>query len=35
MVWWENIQNRKKVIKVYGTSGIIFYIAYHLANIFI
>lgn len=25
MLWWEDVQNRKKVIKVYGTAAIISY----------
>lgn len=28
MLWWEDIQNRKKVIKVYGTAAIISYALY-------
>jgi len=28
VVWWENVQNRKKVLKVYGTAALIFYAGY-------
>ena len=28
MLWWEDIQNRKKVIKVYGTAAAISYALY-------
>jgi hypothetical protein len=29
MLWWEDVQNRKKVIAVYGTLVLIFFIAYY------
>lgn len=28
MLWWEDIQNRKKVIKVYGTVAVVSYVLY-------
>jgi len=28
MLWWEDVQNRKKVIKVYGAVAIFFYLIY-------
>lgn len=28
MLWWEDIQNRKKVIKVYGSVALVSYIVY-------
>ena len=28
MLWWEDVQNRKKVIKLYGTTGVLFLIVY-------
>ena len=28
MLWWEDVQNRRKVIKVYGTVAVIFYVIY-------
>jgi hypothetical protein len=28
MLWWEDVQNRRKVIKVYGLLAVIFYFAY-------
>lgn len=28
MLWWEDVQNRRKVIKVYGTVAILFYLIY-------
>jgi hypothetical protein len=30
MLWWEDTQNRKKVIKLYGTLGLLFLLAYYL-----
>lgn len=30
MLWWEDVQNRRKVIKVYGTIGIFFFAMYWL-----
>lgn len=28
LLWWEDTQNRRKVIKVYGTVAILFYLLY-------
>lgn len=28
MLWWEDVQNRKKIIKVYGTAALISYALY-------
>jgi len=28
MLWWEDVQNRKKVLKVYGTAAVISYALY-------
>lgn len=28
MLWWEDMQNRRKVIKVYGVLAAVFYVAY-------
>lgn len=28
MLWWEDLQNRRKIIKVYGCIAILFYIVY-------
>ena len=28
MLWWEDVQNRRKVIKVYGTVTLICYVVY-------
>lgn len=28
MLWWEDVQNRLKVIKVYGTVAVIFFFIY-------
>ncbi|ELR72954.1 hypothetical protein C900_00915 [Fulvivirga imtechensis AK7] len=30
MLWWEDTQNRKKVIKVYGTAGMLFLALYYV-----
>ncbi len=34
MLWWEDVQNRKKVIKLYGTSGLFFLIVYVILQYF-
>lgn len=34
VLWWEDIQNRKKVIQVYGTLALIFFIAYYVLQFF-
>ncbi len=28
MLWWEDVQTRRKVIKLYGSSGLLFFIIY-------
>lgn len=28
LLWWEDVSNRRKVIKVYGSLGILFYAIY-------
>jgi hypothetical protein len=33
MLWWEDVQNRKKVLKVYGTVVIICYALYWGLNL--
>lgn len=33
MLWWEDVQNRKKVIKLYGTAGLLFFVIYLLLGI--
>ena len=35
VLWWEDIQNRKKVIQVYGTLTLIFFIAYYVLQFFV
>jgi hypothetical protein len=34
MLWWEDIQNRKKVIQVYGTLTAVFFISYYVLKFF-
>lgn len=34
MLWWEDVQNRRKVIKLYGTSGLLFLIIYWILQYF-
>jgi hypothetical protein len=34
MLWWEDIQNRKKVIQVYGTLTVVFFISYYVLKLF-
>ena len=35
VLWWEDIQNRKKVIQVYGMLALIFFIAYYVLRFFV
>jgi hypothetical protein len=35
VLWWEDTQNRKKVIQVYGTLALIFFIAYYVLPFFV
>lgn len=28
LLWWEDVQNRRKVIKVYGTAALMSYVVY-------
>jgi hypothetical protein len=28
MLWWEDVQNRRKVLKIYGLLSVIFFLAY-------
>ena len=30
MLWWEDVQNRKKVLQVYGTLMVVFYVTYYV-----
>ena len=34
LLWWEDVQNRRKVIKVYGTAGLLFLIVYKVLHYF-
>ena len=34
MLWWEDVQNRKKVIQVYGSLTALFYAGYLVSKIF-
>ncbi len=33
MLWWEDVQNRKKIIQVYGLLSIFFLIIYYLLGL--
>lgn len=35
LLWWEDVQNRKKIILIYGSLSLIFFIAYIVLGIFI
>ena len=35
MLWWEDVQNRKKVIKIYGSLSVFFYLSYLAVKIFL
>lgn len=30
MLWWEDIQNRKKILIVYGSLSIVFFLVYEI-----
>lgn len=34
MLWWEDIQNRRKIIKTYGVGAVICYGVYVILKIF-
>jgi uncharacterized membrane protein len=34
MLWWEDEQNRRKVIKVYGSTALVCYTAYWVVRLF-
>jgi hypothetical protein len=34
MLWWEDVQNRRKVIKLYGSSGLFFLLVYWILQYF-
>ena len=34
MLWWEDVQNRLKEIKVYGTVAVICFLAYWVMGLF-
>lgn len=33
MLWWEDVQNRKKIILVYGTISLFFLLAYWIMGV--
>lgn len=35
MLWWEDVQNRRKVIKLYGSIALVTYLVYWLLIFFI
>ena len=35
MLWWEDVQNRRKVIKLYGSVAVLTYLVYWLLILFI
>jgi hypothetical protein len=34
MLWWEDVQNRKKIIQVYGSLAVLFLAVYWLLKFF-
>ncbi|CAN5173065.1 hypothetical protein BH09BAC3_BH09BAC3_00140 [soil metagenome] len=34
MLWWEDTQNRSKVLKTYGSLSVVFFIVYHTLRFF-
>jgi hypothetical protein len=35
MLWWEDVQNRKMVIKLYGTATLLFTVLYFILGFWI
>ncbi|HCM75727.1 MAG TPA: hypothetical protein DIS90_05060 [Cytophagales bacterium] len=35
LLWWEDVQNRKKILQVYGSLTLIFFLAYLAIGYFI
>ena len=35
MLWWEDMQNRSKVVKVYGSLAVVFGVTYFVLKYFI
>ncbi len=35
LLWWEDVQNRKKIFQVYGTLTLVFFVAYVVMGFFI
>ncbi len=33
LLWWEDVQNRKKIIQVYGSLAVVFYLAYAIMGV--
>jgi len=33
LLWWEDVQNRRKVIKVYGSIAVLSYVLYTILSI--
>ena len=33
LLWWEDVQNRRKIIGVYGTLAGVFYLAYAIMGV--
>ncbi len=33
MLWWEDVSNRRKIFKVYGTIAIVFYATYWILKL--
>jgi hypothetical protein len=34
MLWWEDVQNRRKVFRLYGSIAALAYLAYFLIDVF-
>jgi len=35
LLWWEDVQNRKKIFQVYGALTLVFFVAYVVMGFFI
>lgn len=35
LLWWEDVQNRKKIIQVYGSLSLVFFLIYLVLGLFI
>lgn len=35
MLWWEDVQNRRKVVRLYGSISVVTYVAYFILDVLV